>query len=168
MRINGKYKKAIGSDDGDIEVTFSIANYHQREILKKLKQNRDYSLEIKPIKDSRSIQQNRYMWALLKDIAEEMNNDKDDTYIYCLALERANVKSEILCCDKQAEKLLKQRFRAVKYVRDMKDNDNFGVYQVYPGSSTMNTKEMSELIDCILDIANEVGIETSFWESVLK
>lgn len=168
MKLIAKYKKANGDMEGNIVLSFSVANYHQRELLKKLKVDNDYSLEIKKIKDSRSDRQNRFMWALLKDIAYAMNGDYDDTEIYCLALERANVKSEILCCDKRAEEMLKKRFRAIRYIRDMKDNESYGVYQVYPGSSTMDTKEMSILIDCILDMARKVGIETSYWESVLK
>lgn len=42
------------------------------------------------------------------------------------------------------------------------------MYKVFIGSSKMNVKEMNLLIDTVLDIATEVGIETDYWREVLK
>lgn len=168
MKLIGKYiKSGVGGSD-DISVTFDIPNYHQRELLKELNYGNEYSIDIENIKKKRSLRQNNYMWKLLKDIANYMNGDNDDTEIYCLALKRANVKSELLCCDKRCINMLKERFRAIRYVGEVKEKEGYDWYQVFPGSSTMNTKQMSELIDVVLDMAVEVGIDIGYWSEVLK
>lgn len=41
------------------------------------------------------------------------------------------------------------------------------VYLFY-GSSKMDTKEMSDLIDTTLRYASELGIYTPYWEELLK
>lgn len=170
MRVIGKYKQATGDImSGDMDITFSIPNYHQRELLKKVKTDRSYSLEIKEIKDQRSLNQNRFMWKLLEEIAITYG-EKDAMEIYCVALQRANVKSDYICALPETEKILKTQFRAVKFIKKVIVNENLlNMYQVFIGSSQFDTAEMSELIEVVISIAYEVNVpNVDYWVSVLR
>ena len=47
-------------------------------------------------------------------------------------------------------------------------DDGQGVFKCYYGSSKMDTKEMTLLIDTILDMAEEAGVETVYYKELLK
>lgn len=118
-----------------------------------------FQIEIKEYKSKRSLEQNKYMWALIHEIAKTTGND--DMQVYCGILERADVKSEYLITATDMESALKKSFRAVEFIRMQEVNDkDCYVYKVYLGSSKMNTKEMSELLEITLNICGELGIET--------
>ena len=75
------------------------------------------------------------------------------------ALERAGAKFEYIAVLPEAERLLKESFRAVKLMNQFEHNNRlFNQYKVYYGSSKMNIKEMTLLLETVLDMASEVGI----------
>lgn len=118
-----------------------------------------YQVEIKEYKHKRSIEQNKKMWALIHEIARATGDD--DMQVYCGVLERADVKSDYIITATNIEDALKKSFRAVKFIRMQEVNGkDCYVYKVYLGSSKMNTKEMSELLEITLNICGELGIET--------
>ena len=127
-------------------------------------------IEIKEVKSKRTIQQNRYMWLLLHEIDVAMNGratDEMDAYIMCL--ERANAKFDYIGCLPEAEQALRENFRAIKFIKKIDLNGKEGnMYKVFIGSSKMDVKEMNQLIDTILDVAEQLGIETSYWKEVLR
>ena len=168
MRIIGHFKDILKTFDGKNVFTLESSNYLSKDLISSLEPSKEYSIEIHEIKSKRTLQQNKYLWALLREIDVAMNGKPTDEYeIYIMALERANAKYELLVCTPQAENILKESFRAVKFIKPFNDKTN--IYKVYIGSSQMNTKEMGILIDTVLDIANEVGIDTyEYWEKVLK
>lgn len=164
MKIIGKLKNVINVN-GTKEVTFIVSNYIAKEQLDAL-QPGEYSLEIEEFKNNRTKNQNKYMWKLIKEISDRMNGENSNEWdIYLLALERANVKYEYIMTLPKAEPLLRQNFRAIKLVR--KDGE-FNIYKCYYGSSKYNKKEMKDLIDAILGLAYEIGIETSYYEEIFK
>lgn len=170
MRFIGQYKQATGDImSGDMNITFSIPNYHQREMLKKVKKDCSYSIEIKEIKDQRSLNQNRFMWKLLEEIATTYG-EKDAMEIYCISLQKANVRSDYICALPETEETLKKQFRAIRYIKKVIVNDSeLNMYQVFIGSSQFDTSEMSELIDVIINIAYEVNVPNiDYWISVLR
>ena len=99
-----------------------------------------------------------------------MNGRPTDEYeIYVMCLERANAKFDYIGALPEAEQALKENFRAVKYIKPIDLNGKQGnMYKVFIGSSKMDTKEMNILIDTVLDVAQEVGIETDYWKGMLK
>ena len=166
MRINGTLQE-VRQGDGTAIVSFKINNIRHAMMAGEIDKDKLLSIEVKPAKSKRSAEQNRYMWALLHEIDVVMNGENSNAEwdIYCDALERAGAKFEYLMCRTEAEDMLKGYFRAVRYA--MPAEDGFGWYKCYWGSSKMDTKEMTKLIDCILDMAAEAGIETSYWKAVL-
>lgn len=163
--------KIIGRIEGITADTMilKIDNIRHAQMMQSLPKDRKMSIEIDEVKNKRSAEQNRYMWALLHDIDEAINGAgaSGEWDLYCDCLERAGAKFEYVMCRTEAEKMLKTYFRAVKYAMPA-ETDGMAYYKCFYGSSKMNSKEMTVLIDRILDLAAEAGIETSYWRSILK
>jgi hypothetical protein len=82
--------------------------------------------------------------------------------VYGTLLQRANIKREYIRTLVQARDILEQSFRAVLEVpnsRKIENGKETVGFWVYYGSSTFDTREMTQLIEVALDIATEVGID---------
>ena len=124
--------------------------------------NKEYVFEIKEVKSKRTIQQNKYMWALIHEIAHHETMNQTEVEIYSLALEEANAKYIYLLGTPEVEDELKKNFRAVRVVRPTVENGKeFIVYKCFVGTSKMDTKEMTKVLDIIISWAEELGIETN-------
>ena len=124
--------------------------------------NKEYVLELKEIRNPRTIKQNNYMWALIRAIASNENMNMEPIDIYASALEEANAKFVYLLGTKEVENELRKNFRAVKVVRPTIENGKeFIVYKCFSGSSKFDTKEMAQLLEIITAWAEELGIETN-------
>ena len=124
--------------------------------------NKEYVFEIKEVKSKRTIQQNKYMWALIHEIAHHESMNQTEVEIYSLALEEANAKYIYLLGTKDVEDELKKNFRAVRVVRPTVENGKeFIVYKCFVGTSKMDTKEMTKELDIIVAWGEELGIETN-------
>ena len=170
MKIIGRLHDVLQTLTGKTIVSFAVENFTHAHMLQSLEHEKDYNIEIKEVKSKRTLQQNKYMWALLHEIDIAMNGRPTDEYeIYVMCLERANAKFDYIGALPEAEQALKENFRAVKRIKKISLNDKEGyMYKVFIGSSKMNTKEMGNLIDTVLDVAQEVGLDTSYWNEVLK
>jgi hypothetical protein len=123
---------------------------------------KEYSLELKEVKSKRTLQQNKYMWALIHSIAHHESMNQNEVEIYSLALEEANSKYIYLMGTPEAEDELRKNFRAVRVVRPTVENGKeFIVYKCFIGTSKMDTKEMKKVLDIIIAWAEELGIETN-------
>ena len=127
-----------------------------------LESGKEYVIELKEPRTKRSIQQNKYMWALIHQIAGHEDMNQDEVEVYTLALEEANAKFIYLLGTPEAEDELKKNFRAVRVVRPTIENGKeFIVYKCFVGTSKMDTKEMTKVLDIIIAWAEELGIETN-------
>lgn len=118
-----------------------------------------YVIEIKEAKSTRSLQQNKMLWELIHKIAKVQS--QDDIEVYCTLLERADALSDYIITATEMEEALRKTFRGVKFIRKQVVNDKeCNIYKVYIGSSKMNTKEMTELLDITIQLCSELGIPT--------
>ena len=168
MNFTANYLKRVVNEDGDTEVTFKISNYRDKEIIKELQKDVPYRIGCDVIKSKRSIEQNKLLWSLIHEINVARGTERatDDWDIYIEALERAGAKYEYMAVLPEAEGLLKENFRAVQYMNSFEHKGRtFNSYKVFYGSSKMNTKEMTMLLETVLDMAAEMDIypkETEF------
>ncbi len=126
-----------------------------------LELDKEYSMEIKEVRSHRTLQQNKYMWALIHEIAHHESMNQSEVEVYTLALEEANAKYIYLLGTPEVEDELKKNFRAVRVVRPTIENGKeFIVYKCFIGTSKMDTKEMTKVVDIIIAWAEELGIET--------
>lgn len=120
-------------------------------------------------KDSRTLQQNKLLWKLIGEICFYEDGDlshKEDMYLTLLQMSGA--KYDFYTMPEAAYKQFKQKWRDCKIVKkDMVNNIPYITVQAIYGSSTYNKKEMGALIDTTLKYANEVGINTTYWEELL-
>ena len=125
----------------------------------KLDMDKIYICDIKQPKSKRSLQQNKLLWKLIHSIAKATY--QDDNEVYCAVLERADALSDYVITATDIETDLRKSFRGVKFIRFQEVNSRkCYVYKVYIGSSKMNTKEMTELLDVTFQICGELGIPT--------
>lgn len=118
-----------------------------------------YVCNIDEPKAKRSIEQNKLLWKLIHLIAQETHNEDID--VYCSLLEKADAKSEYIITALDLEKELRKSFRGVKFIRMQEvNNKDCYVFKVYIGSSKMNTKEMTNLIDIAMNVCSEYRIPT--------
>ena len=162
--FNAYYTRKHLDEDGNVELIFTVKNFADIEISKELEKGKFYRLKFAEAKSTRSIQQNKYLWSLLEEIAEADNGERytsDDVWdCYIEALERANAKFEYFAIKREGINLLKPHFRAIKEVNTFITEKGVEMVQCkgFYGSSKMDMKEMAKLIDMVLDMASERGI----------
>ena len=170
MKLVGNYSRNGKNENFETEITFTIRDNY-KYLIQNLDKNELYSIKISKAKDRRTEQQNKYMWALIGEIDKARNGDRsnDDYEIYIEALIRAGAKFTHLLVEPQAESMLRENFRAIQLVRTIKVKDKiFNDYKCFYGSSTMDKKEMHDLIETILDMASECGLNIVYWKDVLE
>ena len=129
----------------------------------KLDMEKLFIVEVKEPKSKRSLEQNRMLWQLIHSIAKQQH--QDDMEVYCALLERADAKSDYIITAYDMEDDLRKCFRGVRFIRKQDVNGKeCNIYKVYIGSSKMNTKEMTELLDITLQLCAELGIPTEMYE----
>lgn len=125
----------------------------------KFEMDKLYICDIKEPKSKRSLQQNRLLWKLIHNIAKATY--QDDMDVYCAVLERADALSDYVMTATDMEDALRHSFRGVKFIRMQEHNGkDCYIYKVYLGSSKMDTKEMTQLLDIVYQICGEYCIPT--------
>lgn len=126
--------------------------------LLKLDMDKTYICDIKEPTSKRSLEQNKLLWSLIHRIAKETY--QDDITVYCAVLERADALSDYVITATDMQDTLRKNFRGVKFIRMQEVNGkDCYVFKVFLGSSKMNTKEMTELIEITMQVASELGID---------
>lgn len=125
-------------------------------ISKLLKLDRDtlYDIKITKHRNKRSLDANAYYWLILGQIADAMKIDKEQ--LHKDYLRHYGVITQAMLPVKGNGYF---KYYDLDGIREINKN-RFYVYNVYKPSSEMNTKEMSHLIDGIVEEAKAIGIET--------
>lgn len=161
MKINAEFKAAAVNEKDEIEITFVVKSYKYQKVVQELQEDVMYRIDCEVFKPNRTVEQNTLMWRIIREIskARESESEADVWSVYVEALKRAGVKYEYVAVLPQAEPLLRKRFRAIQYTNSFKHKGKtFDSYRVFCGSSELNTKEMHDLINILLDMAAEEGI----------
>lgn len=170
-KIIAEFQRRATLDDGSVEFTFKSTNWNYRKAVAEL-ENKSYTIELNEVKNARSLQQNKFLWALIHEIAVKENGHLQDEFdTYCALLELSNAKYEWVRVLSSAVETLKatQGIRALKVIRTVEDNGKeFADCKVYIGSSKFNTIEMRTLIDTTIAYAETIGIDTKFYDDVLR
>lgn len=115
--------------------------------------------EITKVKDKKTLQQNRYMWELIGQIAKKQYQDEME--VYCQALQEANAKYTWLKGLPETKEKLLEVYRAVQITRyEEEHGKKIAIFKCYEGTSKYDKKEMMELIEIVERWAEELGIPT--------
>lgn len=118
-------------------------------------------IEIRPVRDRRTLQQNRLMWALLQKMAEAMGGgvpggiSAEQCYLDMLADFGAN--TEIWRIPEKAVDALRRAYRVVQIVEYLQDD--YCMVRIGEGSSQFSPAEMGQFIDRIFDRLSEMGVQ---------
>lgn len=168
MKLCGTYSRTGKNENNETEITLTIKNSYTRYI-KELNKEDLYSINISKARDKRTEKQNSMLWGLIAEIDKARNGDRsnNDFSIYIEAIERAGAKYTHLLAEPGTDEMLRDKFRAIQLVRKIEVKGKiFHDYKCFYGSSKMNKKEMTDLIDTLLDMASECDIDITYWKDV--
>ncbi len=141
-----------------------------------LEQARDKQFELKEYKPKRSLDSNAYCWVLCDEIAKELS--KNGTIItkekiYQDGILQIGTFEPMIIEEKAFEnfKRIWQRQGLGFLVQEVSRKDKCVKVHCYYGSSTYDSKEMSLLINLLVELAKSLNIETKSdkeIESLLK
>ena len=164
--------------NNEVAVSFIATDrYIANKFVQELEELEEIEVSAKSFKRSRSLRQNDFMWAIISKISDTLNGERSQESldkIYGELLVRANVKRELVAILPEAIENLKQIFRAVIETGQTIESVNAKTNKkailktvwCYYGSSRLNTKEMSELMEHTLKYASELGVSDSELDTI--
>ena len=160
MKLTGKID-AVNVDfvTGVPKITFTVSASEKADLMQGYDDLKDVELltiEAKPFRKKRSLNANAYAWKLITEIADAVRASKDEIYLQML---KRYGQSELISVLSNI-----QIGYYVKYYEQAGESKlngkTFTHYRVYKGSSEYDSKEMAHFIDCVVQEAKELGIET--------
>ena len=115
-----------------------------------------YDVKIDKHREKRSLNANAYLWKLVTEIGNVLNKSKEAVYLQMLIdygqSEMVSILSEID---------VKGYFKYYKLAgTSILNGKEFNHYKIYKGSSEYDTKEMSILLNGVVQEAKNLGIKT--------
>lgn len=169
--VNGKYSAIKFLPSGDAELVFVIPAKQRGSLMAgvdEITQAGVPELTIKADKRrrKRSLDANDYLWVLCTKIAEKLQDGrtmvtKED--VYRKHIEAVGVFEPMAIEEEAVDRFLEVWSRnGIGWFAKVVDSKLNGCKKVfvYYGSSMYNTKEMSRLIDSVIEDARTLGIET--------
>ncbi len=153
-----------------------LVDINNKDVVERLKNENKLCIELKKWRKKRSLDANSYCWTLCDKIAKELCKDgtivtKEDVYKDAIlqigSFEPFIVQEKTYMNFKRIWEKQGLGF----LVQEVSKKDKCIKVNGYYGSSTYNTKEMSLLIECIVELAKTLNIETkpqSEIDSLLK
>ena len=129
-----------------------------------LEQDEEKKFEVQECKGKRSLSQNSYCWLLINKIANILRLSKEEIYLQMLE----DYGQSILIPVKKGEKP-NGYFKYYKYeTSSILNGKEADWYKIYKGSSEFDSKEMTILIDGIIQECKQLGIETLTPDEIAK
>lgn len=145
------------------KITLMLEGINSVEGLKEIK-NDKLSIDIKKHRDKRSLKANRYFWELLQEICELQELNPIEEYkrrvkeLGIFRITRVETK------DVEAVKKSWKNWGTAWFCEisdtEYLGNVEFKILHLYYGSSSFNSKQMSRLINDLVQDCKAVGIET--------
>jgi hypothetical protein len=156
--MRGRLKDLGFGLTGELNVTLSLAPSHADE-LKKLA-GEDLDIEIEKRRDRRSQNANSYLWVLVSQIAEKMFPAMSKEEVYHEMLKRYGQGTSISVLTSRLPEVKRELDHYEEIGKGTINGKEFTHLRMWIGSSKYNTKEMSVLLDGIVEEAKELNIET--------
>ena len=115
-----------------------------------------YDVKINKHREKRSLNANAYLWKLVTEIGNVLNKSKEEVYLQMLI---DYGQSEMVCILSEID--VKGYFKYYKLAgTSILNGKEFNHYKIYKGSSEYDTKEMSILLNGVVQEAKNLGIKT--------
>mgnify|MGYP002594308734 FL=1 len=115
-----------------------------------------YDVKIDKHREKRSLNANAYLWKLVTEIGNILNKSKEEVYLQMLIdYGQSEMVSILSVID------VKGYFKYYKLAgTSLLNGKEFNHYKIYKGSSEYDTKEMSILLNGVVQEAKNLGIKT--------
>lgn len=157
--MQGTLKDLTMNRDGSQNITVTVSSDF-RAAFDELK-DADVEIEIKKHHKRRSRTANAYAWVLIDQIAKKMDIDKEE--VYREAIRSIGGVSSIVCVHNKALEMLEGswQMRGLGWFTERLDsNEGFTNIVLYYGSSSYDSKQMSSLVNHLVQDAEALGIPT--------
>lgn len=141
------------------------------EVVEQLKNENKLNIELKKYRKQRSLDANAYCWVLCDKIAKELS--KDGTIVtkeavYKDAITQIGTFEPFIVQEVSFEKFKRiwEKQGLGFIVQEVSKKDKCIKVHCYYGSSTYDSKEMSLLIELLVDLAKSLNIETKPQEEI--
>lgn len=138
-----------------------LLDTNETNTIEELKNENKLNVDLKKHREKRSLDANAYLWVLIQKIAESLNITKLE--IYRDAIKNVGVYEVIPIKNEAVERFIEGwQHNGLGWVCETTKSKLEGFTNVlaYYGSSTYDTKEMSRLIDLIVQECKQLSIET--------
>lgn len=142
------------------ELRFNRDSFHRAfawlsECMEQIKDSdKDFVIECREYRNKRSLDANAYYWVLINLIVSRLPNRTSDSVHFDMLRDYGPV--EVI----QVRNGVDLRKYGIRYFEEDGGGEKYTYYRVYKGSSQMDSKEMSRLIDGAVQEAKGLGIET--------
>lgn len=169
----GKLKDIVFGRNGEqiISVTVRVDFREQFDSLKDF----DVDIEIKRHRERRSLDANAYCWLLCGRIADKLTDESKQTKedVYRAAIREIGVYKDFTNMSPDDAKTLRHAWALlgtgwITEQVDYSQDGNSVIVRCYYGSSQYNTKQMSRLIDNLVQDCQALGITTDTPEQIEK
>lgn len=160
MECTGKLQ-GVSKDwqTGQLHITFAVNEPSIVNELDSIKDAEKLSISVKKYRQKRSLDANAYCWVLCTKIAEKVDSSKDEVYEEMIQKYGYFYRDE----DGYVTITVKAEVDMSKiegHWKFYKTNGKFTSYLMIKGSSQYDTAEMAHFIDCIVEEAKLLKIET--------
>ena len=127
------------------------------EEVQELAQCEKLSIEIKKYRKKRSLDANGMLWACIGEIASVLRADKWEIYLKML---KRYGKYTYICVKPAVVEAMKAQWRECEVIGEIDINGTKAVQMLcYFGSSSLDTKEFSVLLDGVISEMREIGLQ---------
>lgn len=148
-----------------------LVDTKELDVVEQLKKENKLDIELKKYRKKRSLDANAYCWVICDLIAKDLS--KDGTVVtkeavYKDAILQIGTFEAMIIEEKAYEnfKRIWERQGLGFLIQEVTKKDKCVKVHCYYGSSTYNSKEMSLLIQLLVDLAKTLGIETKTTEEI--
>lgn len=172
MKLTGNIKDvSMGFLDGECKLTLAVNEKNDlKAAYDELAGCNLLDIEIKKHRKKRSLSANAYLWVLCGKLGDKLGCSKET--IYRQHILNANVYRPVEISEYAADTLIKGwQNNGIGWIAERVDTNRtagFAIINLYYGSSTYNTKQMSRLLDSVIEDCKEQGIQTETPEEIAK
>lgn len=183
-KLKCKFVRQAVNEAGNVELTFEVApegRFVAYETVRKARELADkgkvyLSASLTEYREKRSLSANAYMWVLCERLAERLSDGKSNFTkedVYRKAIGEMGVFKDFEGLSQTDAKTLRHAWELLgtgwitEQVGYMPDGENVTV-RCYYGSSVYNKKQMSRLLDGIVQDCKVLGIETETPEELAR
>jgi hypothetical protein len=151
---------------GETVISFTLNEKAALSEVDKIKGCEKLAIKAVKYRERRSLDANALLWKCIGDIASALRADKWDIYLQML---KRYGQYTYICVKPQMVDAVKAQWRETEVVGEVDINGKKAIQMlVYFGSSTLDTREFSVLLDGVISEMKEMGLQPPLSEDMRR